>query len=228
MAITCCTGYTAKTQRPEHNTSCLKTWIVLLWDLTMAKPTPLSCQLQSPWARVPQWGVSSSSCGTQPERSCSCISSWCSTVFNIALPQFPHGGGPRVALHRGVLLGSVALWLLAFPFTAGKSYSRHLLAVCHCSPWCQPGTARTASKLRAYCSRCCFAAREMALGRQVTALFFQLNSCFAGDSLESPRAALAPSENRHRGCPVLECRQKGGKNASQSHTDGVPLTLASF
>lgn len=140
--------------------------------------------------------VSISSCSTQTQRCYNCISSWYSTFFNITLPQFSSGGGPRVAFHRGVLLGSAALWLLAFPFTTGKSYSHHLLAVCHCSPSYQAVTTRTATELQAYCSQSCFTVREMALERQAAALLFQLNSCSAGDSLKSPRATLTPEAPR--------------------------------
>lgn len=74
--------------------------------------------------------VSSLSWSTQTQQCYSCISSCYSTFFNNTLLQFPSGDGPWVACHRGVLLGSAALWLLAFPFTTGKSYSHHLLAVC--------------------------------------------------------------------------------------------------
>lgn len=78
--------------------------------------------------------ISSSSWSTQTQQCYSCISSCYSTFFNITWLQFPSGDRPWVAFHRGVLVGSAALWLLAFPFTTGRSYSRHLLAVCHCSP----------------------------------------------------------------------------------------------
>lgn len=73
--------------------------------------------------------VSSSFCSTQLEQCYSCTSSWYSMFFNITLPQFLSRGGPCVAFHKGVLLGSVALWLLAFPFTMGMSYTCHLLPV---------------------------------------------------------------------------------------------------
>ena len=140
--------------------------------------------------------VSSLSWSTQTRQCYNCISSWYSTFFNITSLQFLSGGGPRAAFHRGVLLGSAALWLLAFLFTTGKSYSHHLLAVCHCSPSYQPVTTRTATELQAYCSQRCFAVREMALERQAAALVFQLNSCSAGDSLNSPRATLPPEALR--------------------------------
>lgn len=78
--------------------------------------------------------VSSSSWSTQTQQCYSCTSSCYSTFFNITLLLFPGGDGPWAAFHRGVLLDSAALWLLAFPFTTGKSYSRHLLAVCRCFP----------------------------------------------------------------------------------------------
>lgn len=138
--------------------------------------------------------VSSSFCSTQLEHCYSCISSWYSTFFNITLPQFLSRGGPCVAFHEGVLLGSVALWLLAFPFTMGMSYSCHLLPVCHCSPWCQPVTTRTATELQAYCSPCSFASRKVA----ATTLLIQLNSCSTGDSLKSPRAAPIPPDQCKR------------------------------
>lgn len=127
---------------------------------------------------------------TQTQRCYNCISRWYSTFFNITLLQFLRKSGPRVAFHRGILLGSAALWLLAFPFTTCNSYSHHLLAVCHCSPSYQAVAIRT--ELQAYCSQVCFAVGVMALERQAAALLFQLNPCCAGDSLKSSRATLIP------------------------------------
>lgn len=151
---------------------------------------------QLPAAVPVSWGaiteVSSLFCDTQLEQCYSCISSWYSTFFNIILPQFLSRGGPCVAFHKGVLLGSVALWLLAFPFTMGMSYSCHLLPVL--SPWCQPISSRTATELLAYCSLCSFASREVA----TTTLLIQLNSCSTGNSLKSPRAILIPPEQCKR------------------------------
>lgn len=134
--------------------------------------------------------VSSSSRSTRTPWCYNCVSSWYSTFFNITLLQFPSGGGPRVAFHTGVLLGSAALWLLAFPFTTGKSYSHHLLALSSLSV--------ISGCHHQDCYRAASAAlqREMTLERQAAALLFQLNSCSAGDSLKSPRAALTPEAPR--------------------------------
>lgn len=132
--------------------------------------------------------VSSLSWSTQTQQCYSCISSCYSTFFNNTLLQFPSGDGPWVACHRGVLLGSAALWLLAFPFTTGKSYSHHLLAVCRSPTSYQ---AVTPGQLQS-CKH--FESAQWGgwpwKGR--SSLPSQLNSCSDRDNLRSPRAALTP------------------------------------
>ena len=170
--------------------------------------------------------VSSSSWSTQTQQCYNCVSSWYSTFFNIALLQFLSGGGPQVAFHRGVLLGSAALRLLAFPFTSDTSYSHHLLAVCHCSLSYRAVTTRTTTELQAYCSQCCFAAREMALkGRKQPAP----SSSTAAPLGTAPSHPELLSHQRHRGCLVQRHRQGGGKKQSpKGHTKHVPHRLALF
>lgn len=126
MEVACCAGYMAENKLPQNHILGWKTPVVVVLGLTMAKVAVAP--------RSQGNGMSSSSWSTQTQQCCSCISSCYSTFFNITLFQFPSGDGPWVAFHRGVLLGRAALWLLAFPFTTGKSYSRHLLAVCRRSP----------------------------------------------------------------------------------------------
>lgn len=175
-----------------------------------------------PWARVME--ASSASWSTHTQWCYSCISSWYGTFFNITLLQFLCGGGPQVTFHRVDLLGSAALWLLAFPFTTGKSYSHHLLAVIalHHIRLSPPGPLQSCKHIAV--SGASQWGRWPLKDRQQPS---SSSSTAAPLGTASSHPQLL-SHQRHQGCPVIQCRQEGGKKAKSQRPHWICSPWISF